>query len=41
LAIQIAVDDGRIQPGQTLLLAGFGSGFVYAGAIIRWSAILA
>ncbi|EJY56510.1 3-oxoacyl-(acyl-carrier-protein) synthase III [Alicyclobacillus hesperidum URH17-3-68] len=41
LAIQIAVDDGRIQPGQTLLLAGFGSGFVYAGAVIRWSAILA
>ncbi|GMA58370.1 3-oxoacyl-[acyl-carrier-protein] synthase 3 protein 2 [Alicyclobacillus sacchari] len=39
LAIQIAIDDGRLQPGHTLLLAGFGSGFVYAGAVIRWSAV--
>lgn len=31
-----AVRDGRIQPGQTLLLDAFGAGFTFGAMIIRW-----
>lgn len=37
LAIDLAVQEGRIQKDDQLLLYGFGGGLVYAGAIIRWS----
>ena len=31
-----AVRDGRIQPGQLLLLDAFGAGFTYGAVLIRW-----
>ncbi|MNZ49962.1 3-oxoacyl-[acyl-carrier-protein] synthase 3 protein 2 [compost metagenome] len=37
LAIDNAVKDGRIKPGQLMLLYGFGGGLTQAGVIIRWS----
>lgn len=36
LAIKKAITDGRIQPGKTLLVIGFGGGLTFAGAIVRW-----
>jgi len=37
LALSLAVQDGRIRPGQTLLLTAAGAGMVEAGAVLRWS----
>ncbi len=37
LALSIAVQDGRIRPGQTLLLTAAGAGMIEAGAVLRWS----
>lgn len=37
LSVDLGVRDGRIRPGNRLLLFGFGGGLVYAGAIIRWT----
>jgi 3-oxoacyl-[acyl-carrier-protein] synthase-3 len=36
LALVAAVDDGRVQPGDLLLLTGFGAGMTWASAIVRW-----
>ncbi|PID60871.1 MAG: 3-oxoacyl-ACP synthase [Gammaproteobacteria bacterium] len=36
LALDTAVRDGRIQPGDLLLLEGFGGGFTWGSALIRW-----
>jgi 3-oxoacyl-[acyl-carrier-protein] synthase-3 len=36
LALVEAVEDGRIQPGQLLLLSGFGAGMTWASAVVRW-----
>jgi 3-oxoacyl-[acyl-carrier-protein] synthase-3 len=36
LALDVAVRDGRIQRGQTLLLAAFGAGFTWGSAMIRF-----
>ncbi|KIL38761.1 3-oxoacyl-ACP synthase [Gordoniibacillus kamchatkensis] len=36
LALQLGVDDGRVKPGDLLLLYGFGGGLVHAGLIVRW-----
>ena len=36
LAMVDAIDDGRIQPGDLLLLVGFGAGMSSAAAVIRW-----
>lgn len=36
LALNEAVRDGRIQPGQTLVLAGFGAGLTWGSAIVKW-----
>lgn len=36
LALVDAVDSGRVQPGDTLLLVGFGAGMTWASAIVRW-----
>ncbi|MBQ8651150.1 MAG: ketoacyl-ACP synthase III [Alphaproteobacteria bacterium] len=35
LAIRTAMDDGRIKPGQTLLLSALGAGFVWGSAILK------
>ncbi|MCF2938567.1 hypothetical protein L1N85_08975 [Paenibacillus alkaliterrae] len=37
LAIDEAVKTSRIQPGQLMLLYGFGGGLTQAGVILRWS----
>lgn len=36
LAIQLALDEGRVRYNDTMLLFGFGGGLTYAGSIIRW-----
>ena len=36
IALDTAVRDERIQPGDTLLLGGFGFGMTWASAIVRW-----
>lgn len=36
LALDLAVRDGRIQPGQTMLLEAFGGGFTWGSALIKY-----
>jgi 3-oxoacyl-[acyl-carrier-protein] synthase-3 len=36
LALDEAVRDGRIQPGQMLLLEGVGGGFTWGAVLLRW-----
>ncbi|MBI3529651.1 MAG: ketoacyl-ACP synthase III [Betaproteobacteria bacterium] len=36
LALDEAVKDGRIHPGQTLLLEGVGGGFTWGAVLLRW-----
>ena len=36
LALDEAVKDGRIQPGQMLLLEGVGGGFTWGAVLLRW-----
>eukprot|EP00873_Tetraselmis_striata_P034683 jgi/Tetstr1/454947/TSEL_041808.t1 len=36
IAFAEAVAEGKIQPGQTVAIAGFGAGLTYASAIIKW-----
>ena len=36
LALDIAVRDGRIQRGDTLLLEAFGGGFTWGSALLRY-----
>ncbi len=36
LALDVAVRDGRIQPGQTLLLEAFGGGFTWGSALLKY-----
>ena len=37
LALTEAADDGRVQPGDLVLLSGFGAGMTWASALLRWS----
>ncbi len=36
IALDEAVRDGRIKPGQLVALTAFGSGFTWASALLRW-----
>ena len=36
LALDVAVRDGRIQRGDTLLMEGFGGGFTWGSALVNW-----
>lgn len=36
LALRAVVDDKRLTPGKTALLVGFGVGYSWAGAVVRW-----
>lgn len=36
LALGVAVDDGRIQPGQIIVLEAMGGGFTWGASVIRW-----
>jgi 3-oxoacyl-[acyl-carrier-protein] synthase-3 len=37
LALFEAVDDGRVQPGDLLLVTGFGAGMTWASALLQWT----
>jgi 3-oxoacyl-[acyl-carrier-protein] synthase-3 len=36
LALAEAVDSGRIDDGDVILLSGFGAGMTWASAVLRW-----
>jgi 3-oxoacyl-[acyl-carrier-protein] synthase-3 len=36
LALDEAVAEGRVQPGQLVLLSGFGAGLAWGTALLRW-----
>jgi len=36
LALDVAVRDGRIRRGDTLLMEGFGGGFTWGSALVNW-----
>jgi 3-oxoacyl-[acyl-carrier-protein] synthase-3 len=41
LALVDALDDGRVQEGDLLLLVGFGAGMTAASAVLRWGGVSA
>ena len=36
LALEEAVRDGRIQPGNIVMMVGFGAGLTWASLVLRW-----
>jgi 3-oxoacyl-[acyl-carrier-protein] synthase-3 len=36
LALDQAVEEGRVQPGSIVLLVAFGAGFTWGSAVVRW-----
>ena len=36
LALDVAVRDGRVQPGQVIVLEAMGGGFTWGAAVLRW-----
>jgi 3-oxoacyl-[acyl-carrier-protein] synthase-3 len=36
MALSVAKKDGRLKPGQLILLDAMGGGFAWAGAVVRW-----
>jgi 3-oxoacyl-[acyl-carrier-protein] synthase III len=36
LALSMGIRDGKVKPGDTLLLYGFGGGLVHAGLLVKW-----
>ncbi len=36
LALAEAVNDGRIKPGQLVLMEAMGGGFTWGSALVRW-----
>ena len=36
IALTAAADDGRLQPGDLVLLSGFGAGMTWASVVVRW-----
>lgn len=38
IALCEAVDEGRVQPGDNLVLVGFGAGLTWAAAVVQWAA---
>jgi 3-oxoacyl-[acyl-carrier-protein] synthase III len=39
LALAEAAEAGRLQPGQLVLVSGFGAGMTWASALLRWGAV--
>ena len=37
MALDTAIGDDRVQPGDLLLLAGFGFGMTWASSVVRWN----
>lgn len=40
IALSDAARDGKLAPGQTVLLCGFGVGYSWAGALLRWQPLV-
>jgi 3-oxoacyl-[acyl-carrier-protein] synthase-3 len=38
MALASAADDGRLAPGDLILLIGFGAGMTWASAVLEWTA---
>jgi 3-oxoacyl-[acyl-carrier-protein] synthase-3 len=36
IALSVAVEEDRLRPGSTVLLAAFGAGLVWGGTVLRW-----
>jgi 3-oxoacyl-[acyl-carrier-protein] synthase III len=36
IALETAIEDGRLRPGAHVLLAAFGSGFTWGAGVVRW-----
>ena len=36
LALDVAVKDGRIKPGDLVMLEAMGGGFTWGAALVRW-----
>ena len=36
IALKQALDDGRIRPGERLMLVGFGVGYSWGATLVRW-----
>jgi 3-oxoacyl-[acyl-carrier-protein] synthase-3 len=36
LALSVAIADGRIKPGDLVLLEAMGGGFTWGSALVRW-----
>jgi 3-oxoacyl-[acyl-carrier-protein] synthase-3 len=36
VALDEAVQQGRVRPGSNILLVAFGAGFTWASAVVRW-----
>ncbi|MFC1543550.1 3-oxoacyl-[acyl-carrier-protein] synthase III C-terminal domain-containing protein, partial [Candidatus Neomarinimicrobiota bacterium] len=36
IALAEAVGEGRVQPGDYVVLVAFGSGFTWASALVKW-----
>ena len=36
LALDVAVKDGRIKPGDLVMIEAMGGGFTWGAALIRW-----
>jgi len=39
IALTVACAEGRLHPGDRVLLAAFGGGFTWGGAVVRWSGV--
>jgi 3-oxoacyl-[acyl-carrier-protein] synthase-3 len=37
IALCEALEEGRIEPGQNIVMVGFGAGLTWAAAVIKWS----
>jgi hypothetical protein len=38
IALSVAQSEGRLEPGGRVLLAAFGGGLTWGGAVVEWSA---
>jgi 3-oxoacyl-[acyl-carrier-protein] synthase-3 len=36
LALDVGIAEGKVRPGQTLLLEGIGGGFTWGAALLRY-----
>jgi 3-oxoacyl-[acyl-carrier-protein] synthase-3 len=36
VALDEAIEAGRLKPGDNVLMAAFGAGFTWASAVLRW-----